>query len=223
MAARKIKRGLFITFDGPEGCGKTTQSRALALWLRRRGFSVVLTRDPGGSPIAEEIRDLLLDHRHKGLDPLSEMLLYETCRASLVRDVILPALRRGKIVVCDRFSDATHVYQGVAGGVPDRLIQYVDKAVCRGVTPILTFILDVESRKGLKRLRRHRKLDRMEKKPLRFHEAVRRGYARIAKKNPARVKLIPPLPLEKVKEKIVTEVTRALRRHFRAGPAGRVS
>ena len=209
-----MKRGLFITFDGPEGCGKTTQSRALALWLRRRGFSVVLTRDPGGSPIAEEIRGLLLDHRYKGLDPLSEMLLYETCRASLVRDIILPALRQGKIVVCDRFSDATHVYQGIAGGVPDRLIQQADKAVCRGVKPVLTFILDVESRKGLKRLRKHRRLDRMEDKPLRFHEAVRRGYVRIAKKNPARVRLIPSLPLEKVRERVMTEVTRVLQRYF---------
>ena len=209
-----MRRGLFITLDGPEGCGKTTQSRALALWLRRRGFSVVLTRDPGGSPIAEEIRGLLLDHRYKGLDPLSEMLLYETCRASLVKEIILPALKRKKIVICDRFSDATRVYQGFAGGVADRLITLIDERVCQGVNPDITFILDIPPKKGLQRLKKKRSLDRMERKPLRFHASVRRGYLRLAKENPKRIRLISQMPLEAVTQKILKETFRVVRRHL---------
>ncbi|MBI4437105.1 MAG: dTMP kinase [Candidatus Omnitrophica bacterium] len=218
MASRKMKRGLFITFDGPEGCGKSTQAKALARWLRTRGFSVVLTRDPGGSPIAEEIRGLLLDPRHKELSPLAEMLLYETSRASLVKKVILPALRKGELVVCDRFSDATRVYQGIAGGVCECLIAEIDEEVCEGLKPDITFFLDVSSRRGALRLRRRGRLDRMEGKPLRFHEGVRRGYRKIAKEFPKRIRFISDAPLEKVKQKIVEEMTGVLRRHFGSVP-----
>lgn len=211
-----MKRGLFITFDGPEGCGKTTQARALTRFLGGRGFSVILTRDPGGSPVAEEIRSLLLNHAYKNLSPFSEMLLYETCRASLVEEVILPALQKGKIVVSDRFSDATRVYQGIAGSVPDSLIRKIDAEVCRGVRPDLTFLLDVESREGLRRLKRHRSFDRMEGKPLRFHETVRRGYRRIAKEDPGRIRWIPSLPLERVRGWVIRETERVLQKHFGA-------
>ncbi len=219
MATRKIKKGLFITLDGPEGCGKSTQAKALAAYLKQRGFSVILTRDPGGSPIAEEIRGLLLDRRYRGLSSFSEMLLYETSRASLVKEVILPALKKRKIVICDRFSDATRVYQGIAGGVPDRLIREVDGIICQGTQPDLTFILDVESRVGLRRLNRHRSFDRMESKPLRFHLAVRRGYRKIARREKGRVRWIPSMTLDKVRNKIIQEVEHVLQRHF--GKTGR--
>ena len=210
-----MKRGLFITLDGPEGSGKTTQAKALAVLLRKKGLPVVLTRDPGGSPIAEEIRGLLLDRRYKGLRPFAEMLLYETCRASLVAEIILPALQKGKMVICDRFSDATRVYQGMGGDVPDALIRQIDEIVCSDLKPDVTFILDVESREGLRRrLTQHRLLDRMEGKPLRFHEAVRRGYRGVVRQDPKRVRFIPALPMEKVKKKISEEMERVLQRHF---------
>lgn len=215
MAPRKVRRGLFITLDGPEGSGKTTQAKALGVFLRKRGFPVVLTRDPGGSPIAEEIRGLLLDRRYKELSSFAEMLLYETCRASLVAEIILPALQKGKIVICDRFSDATRVYQGMGGDVPDALIRQIDKIVCSGLKPDVTFVLDVESREGLRRrLRQQHILDRMEGKPLRFHEAVRRGYRRLMRQEPKRVRFIPALPMEKVKKRISEEMERVLQRHF---------
>jgi len=206
-----MKRGLFVTLDGPEGCGKSTQAKALAECLRGKGLSVILTRDPGGSPIAEEIRGLLLDPRYKGLSAFAEMLLYETCRASLVKEVILPALQKGKYVICDRFSDATRVYQGIAGGVSDTLIRQIDATICQGIKPDITFILDVESRKGLeRRFKRHKLLDRMEGKPLAFHEAVRRGYRKIAKADPRRVRFIPALSLAKVRALIAREIERVL-------------
>ena len=213
MAARKVK-GLFITLDGPEGSGKSTQAKALAQFLRKKGFSVVLTRDPGGSPIAEEIRGLLLDPRYRGLSSFAEMLLYETCRASLVKDIILPALQKGKVVICDRFSDATRVYQGIAGGVPDAVIRKIDQTVCRGLRPDVTFILDVESREGLRRrFKHHKALDRMEGKPLAFHEAVRRGYRKIAKKDPRRIRFIPSFPVDVVKCLISEKIEDVLQRH----------
>lgn len=214
MAARKMKRGLLITFDGPEGCGKTTQAKALAVFLKRRGFPVVLTRDPGGSPIAEAIRGLLLDRRNKGLSPFSEMLLYETCRGSLVDDIILPALKKGKNVICDRFSDATRAYQGAAGGVPDALIRKIDAVARRGVSPDVTFLLDVESREGLRRLKRRRTFDRMENKPLRFHEAVRRGYRKLAREDSRRIRFIPTLPLKEVAKRVSKEMERVLQTYF---------
>ncbi|MFH1857540.1 MAG: dTMP kinase [Candidatus Omnitrophota bacterium] len=216
MASCPMKRGLLITFDGPEGCGKTTQAKMLAQVLKKKGCPVVLTRDPGGAPIAEEIRGLLLNHDYPNLGPLSEMLLYETCRASLVEEVILPALRKGKIVISDRFSDATLVYQGMAGGIPESLIREIDRRVCRGLVPDITFILDVAPRVGLKRLSRQRSFDRMEGKPLRFHNAVRRGYRRLAKRNPKRIRWIPAGSAAKVREKISEEMTRVFQRHFGA-------
>lgn len=214
MASRKIRRGLFVTLDGPEGCGKSTQAKVLARWLRTKGFSVVFTRDPGGSPIAEEIRGLLLDPRHQELSPLAETLLYETSRASLVKKVILPALRKGKVVVCDRFSDATRVYQGIAGGVCECLIAEIDEEICEGLKPNITFFLDVSSRRGTLRLRRRGRLDRMEGKPLSFHEAVRRGYRKVAREESRRIRFIPDLPLAAVTERIQKEMTRVLQRRF---------
>ena len=214
MAARKVRGGLFITFDGPEGSGKSTQAKALAQFLRKKGFSVVLTRDPGGSPIAEEIRGLLLDPRYRGLSSFTEMLLYETCRASLVKDIILPALQKGKVVICDRFSDATRVYQGIAGGVQDALIRKIDETVRQGLKPDVTFILDVESREGLRRrFKRHKVLDRMEGKPLAFHETVRRGYRKIAKRDPRRVRFIPSFSVGVVKRLISEKIEDVLQRH----------
>ena len=214
MAPRALRQGLFITLDGPEGCGKTTQAKRLTAWLRKKGFPVLLTRDPGGSPIAEEIRTLLLDSRYKALSPLSEMLLYETCRASLVQEVIRPALRKGKIVVCDRFSDATRVYQGIAGGVCPCLIEDLDEEVCGELEPDITFILDVSPRKGIRRLKRRQPLDRMEGKPLSFHKAVRRGYRKMARENPKRIRFVADLPLAEVTQRVQQEMTRVLRKHF---------
>jgi len=215
MAPRAVKRGFFITLDGPEGSGKSTQAKALSRFLQKKGYDVVTTRDPGGSPIAEEIRGLLLDLRHRRLNVFSEMLLYETCRTSLVQEVIFPALDKGKIVLCDRFSDATRVYQGMAGGISGSLIRQIDVMACQGLKPDLTFILDVKSKDGLNRLKKKRSFDRMERKPLSFHEAVRQGYRDLARKEPKRIRWIPALSIQEVHTLITRETEVVLQRHFR--------
>ena len=166
MAPRKMKRGFFITFEGPEGCGKSTQSQRLGRFLKKQGFAVVVTRDPGGTRLGEAIRKQLLSARNH-FSPLTEMFLYELSRADLVRRVIHPAFKRKAIVISDRFSDSTVVYQGRAGGVPVDIIRRIDRKACRGIQPDLTFVLDVPIKTGLGRsLRKKKFLDRMERKSL---------------------------------------------------------
>ncbi|MFH1782793.1 MAG: dTMP kinase [Candidatus Omnitrophota bacterium] len=185
------KRGLFITFEGGEGCGKTTHSKLLADFLRQRGYKVLHTREPGGTKISEAIRKVLLSTKNKGMDPLCEMLLYMAARVEIIKEKILPALKKGHIVICDRFLDATVAYQGYAGSIDIKLIKDVGKKVTYGIMPDLTFLLDIDVKKGLKRS--VGKKDRMEEKSLRYHRSVRRGYLAIAKKDPKRVKIVPAL------------------------------
>ena len=217
MAAHKVKGGFFITFEGPEGCGKSTQSQRLGDFLKRRGFPVVVTRDPGGTRLGEVIRRRLLSTRNH-FSPLTEVFLYELSRADLVRRVIRPALKRKAIIVSDRFSDSTVVYQGIAGGVPLSFIRRIDQKACRGMRPDLTLLLDVPVQKGLSRsLKKKKFLDRMERKSLAFHQKVRCGYLALCRKNPRRIRLIRSAGEEKIQKQIQEEVIRVLRRHFGSG------
>lgn len=185
------KRGFFITLEGPEGSGKTTQARLLAGALKRRGTPVILTREPGGSRVSEAIRRLLL-HTAKRLHPLTELLLYQAARAQHVRERILPALRKGYVVICDRFSDATLAYQGYGRGLDRPLIQALNKIASQGRGPDLTFLLDLPAREGLRRARRKGKPDRLEGAGLRFHKKVRWGYLAIARRERVRIRVIRP-------------------------------
>lgn len=178
------KRGLFITFEGPEGSGKSTHSRLLALWLRAQRRSVVLTGEPGGTAVGDEIRKILLDTRHKKMDALAELCLYEASRALLVKERIAPALRSGKVVVVDRFQDSTWVYQGWAGGLDLDFVEEIGRRALQGIEPDLTLLLDLPVREGLGRVRSP---NRMEARPIRFHEKVRRGYLELARRHPKRV------------------------------------
>jgi len=182
------KRGIFITFEGPEGSGKTTHSRLLCGFLRKKGFKVLHTREPGGALISEKIRRILLDPKNKNMDVACEMLLYMAARAQIVKEKILPALEQGKIVVCDRFTDATLAYQGYAGGMDLKAIDNVAGIVTKGIKPDVTFLLDIDSEKGL--LRAGRSKDRMERKSILYHNKVRSGYLSIARIEPKRVKVI---------------------------------
>lgn len=182
------KRGIFITFEGPEGSGKTTHSRLLCDFLRKKGYNVLHTREPGGTLISEKIRRILLDPENKGMDVACEMLLYMAARAQIVKEEILPALQEGKIVVCDRFTDATLAYQGYAGGMGLEVIEDIASIVTKGIRPDITFLLDIEARTGL--LRAGESRDRMERKSILYHNKVRKGYLDIAKKEPRRVKVI---------------------------------
>jgi len=180
-------RGRFITLEGPEGSGKSSQGRRLVQALRRAGYRVVFVRDPGSTSLGRALRRVLL-HTRGQLTPLIEALLFIGGRVALVEERIQPALRQGKIVVCDRFHDATVVYQGFAGGLN---VPWLDALGCRAIhhtLPALTIVLDVPVSQGFARI--HRSHDRMESKARTFHEQVRRGYRQWAKQNAQRVAVV---------------------------------
>lgn len=183
-----MRRGLFVTFEGSEGCGKSTQIRHLAAWLNARGRPCVTTREPGGTSAGDEIRHLLQHSpQGHGLVPESELLLFAASRAQLVRELIIPALADGKTVVSDRFYDSTTVYQGVARRLAPETVRAINSFAIGNCIPDITFLLDMDAREAYARLhRRERPADRMESEPLAFYEAVREGYLHLAKTEPAR-------------------------------------
>ncbi|HEY8278154.1 MAG TPA: dTMP kinase [Bdellovibrionota bacterium] len=184
------RRGFFLTFEGGEGVGKTTQIAKLATALEASGKKVTVTREPGGSAIANRIRSLLLDPKNDGLVSLAELFLYEASRAQHVHDTILPALAKGNVVICDRFADSSVVYQGAARGLPAPLVRKLNELATGGLSPARTFVLDLDPRIGLARVGSRGVLDRMEKEALSFHKAVRAGYKRLAKAYPRRVRIV---------------------------------
>jgi dTMP kinase len=187
---------LFITFEGVEGSGKTTQIRRLKRYLTQKGIACKVTREPGGCPIGEKVRKILLDPDHREMVPLSELLLYEASRAQHVKEVIEPLLERGVTVLCDRFSDATIAYQGFGRKLDLGLIQRFNRLSTQRIKPDITFLLDCPSEMGLKRaIQRNQTLkkekeERFEREKIQFHHRVRRGYLSIAKQEPHRVKVI---------------------------------
>jgi len=182
-------KGLFITFEGPEGCGKSTHARLLFNHLRKKGYRCVFTREPGGTPVGDEIRKILLKKKALDINSLCELFLFEASRAQIVSEVISPALKKRKIVICDRFYDATVVYQGFAGGMDIGLIDRLNREATGGLKPKVTILLDIETKKGFKRALKNRRPDRMESKSLAFHRKVRSGYLKLAMKYPGRIKV----------------------------------
>lgn len=189
MAKKILKRGVFITFEGTEGCGKSTQSKLLYDNLRAAGRSCVYTREPGGTSLGEKIREIILHSDDIKISDLSELFLFEASRAQLVKEIISPALKANKIIICDRFSDATFSYQGYGGKIPVKIIKILDHAATAGVKPDLTILLDVDTLTGLKRAKR-KGADRMEKKDIAYHERVRSGYLDLARRYHKRIKVI---------------------------------
>lgn len=182
------KTGKFITFEGSEGSGKSTQSKLLGEYLENKGFDVVFLREPGGNVICEKIRQILLDKKNDGMSEACEMLLYMASRAQVVKDMIKPALLEGKIVICDRFLDSTIAYQGYGLGMDINLIKKTGDFVTQGLTPDLTILLDVPLKKGLSY--RTGCKDRIEQRPLAYHIRVRKGYFELAKSEPQRIKIV---------------------------------
>lgn len=187
----------FITFEGIEGCGKSTQAEILSRALQTEtGCQVVATREPGGCPIANQIRAILLDADNKALVPLAELLLYAAARAQHVAEVIRPALAEGKIVLCDRFTDATTAYQGHGRSLDLTLIENLAQLATGGLTPDLTILLDCPEEVGINRAMARinatsgAREERFEQESLRFHQAVRKGYLKLAAENPARFVVI---------------------------------
>lgn len=183
--------GRFITFEGGEGAGKSTQVRLLATALRSDGFEVVVTREPGGSSAGERIRDLLLDADLAALAPRAEALLFAAARADHVESLIEPALARGAIVICDRFVDSSLAYQGVGRGLGVAEVARLSRFATGGLSPDLTVLLDVDPRVGLERAGRSAKADRIEAEELGFHMEVRRAFLDLAKADPDRHLVVP--------------------------------
>jgi dTMP kinase len=207
--------GIFITIEGPDGSGKSTQSDVLVAWLRERTQPVVLTREPGGTPLGEAIRAILLDPvRHAALADETELFLFAAGRAQHVRERILPALQREEIVVASRYADATEAYQGFGRGLPLALVTQVNFLATGGLMPDLTIMLDLDCEEGLRRARAVNKetpsgeMDRIEAAGLAFHQRVRDGYLTIARREPKRCVVIDGArPIDLVARAIRTCVT----------------
>jgi dTMP kinase len=184
----KQRRGLFVTLEGGEGAGKSVQSAALRERLCADGHTVVVTREPGGTPLGERLRSILLDLSSDALsiDPFSETLLFLAARAELVTTVVRPALERGDIVICDRFADSTRAYQGFGRGVDVELIDNLNAAATGGLEPNLTVLLDLPPEQGLARRPAQGNDDRFEREDLAFHERVRAGFQTLARAQPDR-------------------------------------
>lgn len=180
-------KGKFITFEGSEGCGKSTQSRLLYTFLKKKGLPVAYLREPGGVRISEKIRGLLLSPGSR-ISPVGETLLYMAARAQVVEEIIKPALAKGKIVICDRFLDSTLAYQGYGLGIDIKAIRFIGRFATSGINPDLTLFLDLGVKAGL----RHRQhaLDRIERRSLRYHLKVRNGYLKLAAAEPRRIKVV---------------------------------
>ncbi|MFH1847126.1 MAG: dTMP kinase [Candidatus Omnitrophota bacterium] len=188
--AKKIKQGFFITFEGPEGSGKSTQSALLCKDLLADGYEVIHTAEPGGTELGHKLRDILLEKDNIRIDKRAELLLFEADRAQHIEEVIAPGLEQGKIVVCDRFNTATFAYQGYGLGMDMDLILKIDDFSVDGISPDLVLLLDIDTAAGLERASSGRSADRMEKRSISFHEKVRHGYLDLAKKSPCAIKVI---------------------------------
>lgn len=203
-------KGLFITFEGGEGAGKTTLLERVVIWFVEKGKSVLKTREPGGTPLGEEIRTLLLQKRQTPLSPYAELSLFLASRAQHVRETILPALQQGKIVLCDRFNDSSIAYQGVARHLGLEPVQAFCRFVSEGLSPHLTLYLDIDPEMGLRRAKSRSAHDRIESEDLAFHQRIRDGYLTLARAEPHRFCL---LDASQSPEEVFQQATHHLRRY----------
>lgn len=190
--------GIFITIEGPDGAGKSTQAKLLAEHVEKQGFPVVLTREPGGTPVAENIRNLVLTPTEEPIGPITEVLLYAASRAQHVEELIKPALDRGQLVISDRFVDSSIAYQGFGRELGAELVWQVNEAALAGLLPHLTILLDLPPEEGHQRLARRnkqeaRELDRLEQEQMDFHHRVREGFLFLSRQYPQRIKVISAL------------------------------
>ncbi len=183
----RVERGYFITFEGADGCGKTTQQKLVAKWLDELNIQNILTLEPGDTDLGKNLRQILL-HYDKPVANAAEMFLYLADRAQHVKYVIEPALKNKKIILCDRFIDSTLAYQGYARGEDIKEINFLNKIATEGLEPDLTIVFDVDSKTAQERLGQEK--DRLESEGMEFHKKVRNGYLEIAKNNPHRIRVV---------------------------------
>ena len=201
----RLMKGKFITFEGSEGCGKSTQSKLLYNYLKRKGLPVIYLREPGATRISEKLRNILLDPKNIKISPECEMLLYMAARSQIVDEIIQPALKKGYMVISDRYLDSTVVYQGYGLGLDISLINLIGKFVTHSMNPDLTILLDLPVEKGL----RHRRNveDRIEQRGIAYHTRVRDGYLKLAAQDPKRIKIVK---VSKDKNKTQKKIREAL-------------
>ena len=198
---------LFITMEGPDGSGKSTQISLLREYLEKEGYEVLITREPGGTVISERIREIILNKDFKEMSPITEMLLYASARAQLISEVVGPALDRGQAVISDRFLDSSLVYQGIARGIGVEKVYEVNRLAIGQYMPEVTFLLDLPAEVGIARKKGQKELDRMELEGIEFHKKVAEGYLEMARRFPERIVTIDAtLPVEDISSLIKDRV-----------------
>ncbi|KAF0143693.1 MAG: dTMP kinase [Nitrospirae bacterium] len=207
-----MKKGIFISLEGIEGTGKSTQAKLLSEYLLKKGYKTVLTQEPGGTLISSQIRKVLLSTKHHRMDYMAELLLYNAARIQHIKEKILPALNSGKVVITDRFSDSTIAYQGYGRGISLKLIDALDRIATSGMRPDLTILLDLDVETGLRRNKRINKRDRLELEDVEFHKKVREGFLELAAMEPERIKLVKASKgIDEVHREIVKIVEKGLK------------
>ncbi|MBM7614737.1 dTMP kinase [Alkaliphilus hydrothermalis] len=198
-----MMKGLFISIEGMDGAGKTTQVDLMKTFLEKKGYQVLVTREPGGTVIGEKIRKVTLDPAHQEMSYITEALLYSASRAQLVNQVIKPALERGEIVICDRFVDSSLVYQGKARGLGYKAVKEINDFATQGLEPCLTIMFNIAPEVSLKRINARGKEDRLEQEKLAFHQQVHAAYQDLVKLYPQRIKEIDAgRPIEVIQQEI---------------------
>ena len=208
-------KGLFIVMEGPDGSGKTTQINLLKEYLEEAGYECLITREPGGTVIGEEIRQLILNPEHKEMSPVTEMLLYAASRAQLVHEVIGPALEEGKIVISDRFVDSSIVYQGIARKLGISIVSAVNAPGIGIYRPDGIFFIDLSEAEGLRRKKEQKNLDRMEQEGIDFHHMVSEGYRKVLSGRPEVMKIDGGRSIDTIQKKIRNHVDELLKKKNR--------
>ena len=208
-------KGLFIVMEGPDGSGKTTQINLLEQYLKEAGYECLITREPGGTVIGEEIRQLILNPEHKEMSPVTEMLLYAASRAQLVHEVIGPALEEGKIVISDRFVDSSIVYQGIARKLGISTVSAVNAPGIGIYRPDGIFFIDLSEAEGLRRKKEQKNLDRMEQEGIDFHHMVSEGYRKVLSGRPEVMKIDGGRSIDTIQKKIRNHVDELLKKKNR--------
>lgn len=208
-------KGLFIVMEGPDGSGKTTQINLLKEYLEEEGYECLLTREPGGTVIGEEVRQLILNPEYREMSSVTEMLLYAASRAQLMHEVIGPALEAGKIVISDRFVDSSIVYQGIARNLGISTVSAVNAPGIGIYRPDGIFFIDLSEAEGLRRKKEQKKLDRMEQEGIDFHHMVSEGYRKVLSGRPEVIKIDGGRSIETIQKKIRNHVDELLRKKDR--------
>lgn len=205
------KKGIFITMEGPDGAGKSTQIDLLKKYLEDKGYNILLTRDPGGNDISEAIREIILNKDFTEMGYMTELLLYASARAQLVKENIKPALEAGTAVIADRFVDSSAVYQGIGRGLGIDTVYKVNEFALQGIMPDMTILMDLDAEVGLARKKNQAELDRMERESIDFHKKVVAGYRELADRYPERIlKVDAALQVQEIHDIIVTNIEKKL-------------